>query len=92
MVSWQSAAEKMEYVKKLQRSGSKVMMFGDGLNDAGALKQSDLGVAVTDDTGHFTPACDAILKGSNLSKFPAFLKLSHIARRVLMAAFLRCKI
>ena len=50
-------------------------MIGDGLNDAGALTQSDIGIAVSDDTNNFSPACDAILDGSSFTKIPAFIAL-----------------
>ncbi|MBY0434718.1 MAG: heavy metal translocating P-type ATPase metal-binding domain-containing protein, partial [Cyclobacteriaceae bacterium] len=60
----QSPHDKMNFISDLQKQGHKVMMMGDGLNDSGALKQSDVGLAVTDDTGVFTPACDGILTGA----------------------------
>src|SRR5690606_22876060 len=52
----QSPGEKMNFIRTIQEKGNRVMMVGDGLNDAGALKQSDVGIAVTDSTGVFTPA------------------------------------
>ncbi|MBK7408468.1 MAG: HAD family hydrolase [Saprospirales bacterium] len=43
----QSPGEKLQFVKKLQADGKKVCMIGDGLNDAGALRQSDTGIVLT---------------------------------------------
>lgn len=79
----QSPHDKLHYVSELQSSGSKVMMLGDGLNDSGALKQSDVGIAIADDTGVFTPSCDGILSGAQLEKLDVFLDLSKSALTVL---------
>jgi P-type Cu+ transporter len=83
----QSPHDKLAYISNLQRSGKKLMMIGDGLNDSGALRQSDVGVAVTDDTGVFTPACDGILFGTKLGKLDQFLRLSRSATLILKIGF-----
>lgn len=75
----QSPLNKLEYIKNLQITGKNVMMFGDGLNDAGALKQSDLGVAVTDNINNFTPGCDAILDGRSITRLPRFISQARDA-------------
>jgi Cu+-exporting ATPase len=77
----------MDFISNLQKQGKCVMMLGDGLNDSGAIKQSSVGVAVTDDTGIFTPACDGILRGDKLSQLDFFLRLSQRATVVLKIAF-----
>ncbi len=68
--------DKLDYIKNLQSKGEKVMMIGDGLNDAGALKQSDVGIAVTDNTANFTPGSDAILIADKMILLEKFIKLS----------------
>lgn len=83
----QSPQNKLDYVLQLQKSGKKVLMFGDGLNDAGALKQSDLGVAVTDNINNFTPGCDAILDGTGFSKIPQFIQQAKDAVKVIHMSF-----
>jgi Cu+-exporting ATPase len=73
----QSPQDKLDYVKRLQEEGRHVLMLGDGLNDAGALKQSHVGVAVSDNANQFSPACDAILQGDEVGRLHNFL---HYAR------------
>jgi Cu+-exporting ATPase len=83
----QDPHQKLDFISAMQDQGKKVMMLGDGLNDSGALKQSDVGVAITDDTGIFTPACDAILKGDQLGKLDRFIQLAKSATVIMKWAF-----
>jgi len=79
--------DKLEIIENLQHNGAKVMMLGDGLNDSGALKQSDLGVAVTDNVNNFTPGSDAILDGRSFDKLPSFLKFSKDTVTIIHISF-----
>ena len=83
----QSPHDKLEFIRNIQRNGKKVLMVGDGLNDAGALKQADVGIAVTDDTGVFTPACDGILQGNKLENLDTLLSLAKSSTTILKIGF-----
>jgi P-type Cu+ transporter len=83
----QGPHDKLNYISRLQAEGKKVLMLGDGLNDSGALKQSDVGVAITDDTGVFTPGCDGILEGRRLGELNRFLSLASWATLILKSGF-----
>ena len=83
----QSPLNKLEYLKEIEEQGGKSMMIGDGLNDAGALKQSTLGIAVADNIYHFSPACDAIMDARQFGKLSRFLQFSHKSMKVVKGAF-----
>jgi Cu+-exporting ATPase len=63
------------------------MMIGDGLNDAGALKQSEVGIAVADNNSSFTPGSEAILLSDDLTLLPSYLKLSQKAMQTVYMSF-----
>jgi Cu+-exporting ATPase len=83
----QSPATKLTYILSLQKSGKKVAMVGDGLNDAGALKQSDVGVAVVESVGAFSPASDIIISAAMVPKLGALLRFSKGAVRIVRLSF-----
>jgi Cu+-exporting ATPase len=84
----QQPENKLHYIEQLQQRGEKVMMIGDGLNDAGALKQSDIGIAVSEQVNNFTPSSDAIIEAKQLSKLTKFIYLCRANRNIVMASFI----
>lgn len=88
MIFNQSPMDKLNYVRERQRQGHRVLMFGDGLNDAGALMQSNVGIVISDDSNNFTPACDAILGSQAFRFLPDFLNYLQKSRLIIMGAFM----
>lgn len=82
-----SPQKKLDYIKSLQAEGKKVLMIGDGLNDAGALMQSDAGIAVSNNAARFTPACDAIIDGDAVQKIARFMDFAKAGKKVVGAGF-----
>lgn len=83
----QNPSDKLHRIEQWQNNNHKVCMLGDGLNDAGALRKADLGIAVSDDINNFSPGCDAILDGESFEKIPAFFNFSKDAVKVIKMSF-----
>ncbi len=81
----QSPNDKLEYVRALKQEGKRVLMIGDGLNDAGALRESDCGISIADDIYLFSPTCDAILESE---KFKSLDHLLAFSRKSIMVVWL----
>ena len=83
----QKPEQKLEFIKQLQLEGCNVMMVGDGLNDAGALAQSNIGISISENVNVFSPACDAILDASQFYKLNYYLKLSKKSLFIIKMSF-----
>jgi Cu+-exporting ATPase len=83
----QSPEDKLGLVRQKQAAGRRVLMVGDGLNDAGALAAADVGMAVSDETACVVPACDAVVRGDRLEHLPAYLTYAARARAVILLCF-----
>jgi Cu+-exporting ATPase len=84
----QKPENKLDYVKQLQNSGKKVLMIGDGLNDAGALAQSTVGIVVSENINVFSPASDGIIDASKFNDIPKLLGLSKSTLNIIKISFI----
>jgi Cu+-exporting ATPase len=83
----QSPMDKLQFIHARQEEGKIVVMVGDGLNDAGALRQSDVGVAVMETLNGFSPASDVIMTSASMAQLPAALRFSRATMRAVRVAF-----
>ena len=79
--------EKAEFIKQLQNNGEKVLMTGDGLNDAGALMQADVALTIADKAYHFSPASDAVLEAGHFVRFAKFIGLTKTSLNIVRLSF-----
>ena len=83
----QKPEEKLTYIENLQKEGKNVMMIGDGLNDSGALAQSNVGISISENVNVFSPACDGILDASKFGQIHFFMNYSKNAMKTIYMSF-----
>ncbi len=87
MVFNASPHDKLDFVQQIQSNHNKVLMIGDGLNDAGALQQSEVGLSISENINSFSPACDVILQADQLSLLDKFLLYSRKTKTIIYWSF-----
>jgi len=83
----QTPQDKLDAIDSLTTAGRNVLMLGDGLNDAGALRAATVGVAVSEDTSAFSPASDGIIDAGQLVLLPVFLRIARRCRTLVHISF-----
>jgi Cu+-exporting ATPase len=83
----QSPSEKLLYINQLKENGQQVVMIGDGLNDAGALKAANIGISVTEDTANFSPSSDVIMDAMVFNQLPKFFQYAKDTVKVIRMSF-----
>lgn len=84
----QKPGDKAAFIKSRQNKGNTVLMTGDGLNDAGALMQSDVALTIADKVYHFSPASDAVLEAEQFSQLANFIRFTKTSLNIVKLSFL----
>ena len=83
----QKPEDKLEYIKHHQSEGANILMVGDGLNDAGAFAQSNIGIAISENVNVFSPACDAILDATKFNQLGYYINTTKSAIKIIKWSF-----
>jgi Cu+-exporting ATPase len=83
----QKPGDKADFIKALQNKGNTILMTGDGLNDAGALMQSDVALTVADKVYHFSPASDAVLEAGQFQGLANFIRFTKTSLNIVKLSF-----
>jgi P-type Cu+ transporter len=83
----QKPGDKADFIELLQKQGNTILMTGDGLNDAGALMQSDVALTIADKVYHFSPASDAVLEASKFHNLANFIGFTKTALNIVKISF-----
>jgi len=83
----QKPEQKLQYIAQLQSEGKNVMMVGDGLNDTGALAQSNVGISISENVNVFSPACDGIMDATQFEKINFLMRYSKNAMKTIYMSF-----
>ncbi len=85
---FQSPFDKRAYISQKQSEGHNIMMIGDGLNDAGALKQSQVGLAISENINNFSPSCDGIVSAEEFKNIGTFITYAQKSIQLVKLSYL----
>jgi len=83
----QRPGDKADFIQYLQKKQNTVLMTGDGLNDAGALMQSDVALTIADKVYHFSPASDAVLEAAQFHRLAKFIHFTRTSLNIVKISF-----
>jgi len=83
----QKPQDKASQIEQLHREGKIVLMTGDGLNDSGALMQSDVALTIANKAYQFSPASDAVLEADKFDRLARFIGFTRISVRIVYLSF-----
>jgi len=83
----QTPAQKLDFIEALKEKSQHILMIGDGLNDAGAIRASHFGISLTEQISSFSPACDAIMEADLFSKLDRVIAFGKGCKKIIWFSF-----